>query len=252
MTSAELYAELLVNIQQVTVFATLPSVANGSTNLDLSTDRRILSVLHDGIKATLELPCQVAEIDCPLPITGLKELSFRLPVAGESQARTDPGDREEQFTIWPASELSPETQLACQSCKRIIVKQSVSTWKDLPSEDWAEMMDFWHCHKPDIKGAAEVLSDASVKGYAASNTLEPSPGTAFVDTMHFRLASSDCTGIEVGSRATQLQVEEQTRICVSQGNKKEACLHTLLDQWHIRRYNCPRINPLRASSVEAR
>lgn len=206
MISAKLYAELLLNIQQVTVFASLPSIANGSTKLDLSADRRHLSVLHDGVSATLELPCQVAEIDCSLPTTGLRELSFRLPVAGDIEARTGPGDQDEDVTIWPASVLNPETELACQSCKESIVKHTVSTWRDLPSENWAEMMDFWHCHKPDVNGAVKVTSDASVKGYAACNTLEPRPGAAFVDTMHFRLASSDCTGIEVGLRATQMQV----------------------------------------------
>ncbi len=206
MTSAELYAELLLNIQQVTVFASLPTVANGSTKFDLSADRRYLSVLHDGVSATLELPCPVAGIDCSSPTTGLKELSFRLPVAGDIEARTGPGDQEEEETpIWPASVLSPETELACQSCKKSIVKETVSTWKDLPSENWAEMMDFWHCHKPDVKGAVKVSSDASAKGYAASNTLEPRPGAAFVDTMHFRLASSDCTGTEVGLHVTQIQ-----------------------------------------------
>jgi len=200
MKSTELYAELLLNIRQVTFFATLPSVANGSTKLDLSADRRYLSVLHDGARATLELPCQVAEIDCPLPTAGLKELSFRLPVAGDAHATTGPGDLEEENTIWPASVLSAEIQLACRSCKRIIVKNTVSTWKDLPSENWAEMMDFWHCHKPDVKGAVKVSSDASAKGYAAFNTLEPKSGAAFVDTLHFRLASSDCAGISVGLR----------------------------------------------------
>lgn len=202
MTSAELYAELLLNIQQVTVFASLPTVANGSTKFDLSTDRRYLSVLHDGVRATLELPYQVTETDYSLPTTGLKELSFRLPVAGEIQARTGFNELEEENAIWPASVLSHEAELACQSCKKSIVKDTVSTWKDLPSENWAEMMDFWHCHKPDVKGAVKVSSDNSAKGYAASNIHEPKPGAAFVDILHFRLASSDCTGIEVGLHVT--------------------------------------------------
>lgn len=37
----------------------------------------------------------------------------------------------------------------CSNCKSDLVNlKAISQWKSLPSETWAEMMDFWHCHKP--------------------------------------------------------------------------------------------------------
>lgn len=56
-------------------------------------------------------------------------------------------------TPWPSSYLtsfqSSESQFCCQQCDSAILSCSgISAWKALPSETWAEMMDFWHCHKP--------------------------------------------------------------------------------------------------------
>ena len=244
MASIELYAELLINIRQVTVFATLPSIPNNSTGLELSADRKYLFVLHDGARAALELPCQVADnATLDLPASKLKELSFRLRVAHSLQVEIDGSELQGEDTIWPASILTFRTKVACQACRNIVVKDTVSTWKDLPSENWAEMMDFWHCHKPDVE-AAKVSSSGSTKGYAASNVLTPVPGVALVDTLHLRLANGDCVDIEVSFARSIHQSERHTQSSEPRGNKKEVCLHILSDQWHIRRYNYPRVKPM--------
>lgn len=201
MTRVELYAELLLNIRQVTVFATLLSPSTDSTKSELSADGRHLSILHDGARTTLELPCQVTVVEVLRPTPNHKELSFRLSIADGVRASVSHGESEEQTSVWPASALSAETQVACQSCRNIVAKDKISAWKDLPSENWAEMMDFWHCHKPDITEAANVASEGSAKGYAAFNALEPRPGAALVDTLHIHIATNDCTGIEVGLRS---------------------------------------------------
>lgn len=40
--------------------------------------------------------------------------------------------------------------LQCSECStEIVAPNLIGSWKAMPSETWAEMMDFWHCHKPD-------------------------------------------------------------------------------------------------------
>ena len=198
MASIALYSELLHNIGQVTIFVTLPSVANDSTNLELLSDRGLFSVSHEGRKVTLELPCHVANAGIvKLPAPKLKELSFRLPVAEDVRERVDGESLNEEIALWPASVMTAETEVACRSCRNMVIKDTVFVWKDLPSENWAEMMDFWHCHKPHVEEAIKVSPDGSSKGYSASNAIKPRLGTAFVDTLHLRLTSTNCIGIEV-------------------------------------------------------
>ncbi|KAK9472524.1 HECT-like ubiquitin-conjugating enzyme-binding-domain-containing protein [Dipodascopsis tothii] len=39
--------------------------------------------------------------------------------------------------------------LECAACGHELLAADARRALDLPSENWAEMMDFWHCHKPD-------------------------------------------------------------------------------------------------------
>lgn len=77
----------------------------------------------------------------------------------------------------------------------------VITWRDLPSENWAEMMEFWHCHKPDVpvgeKG--EEGGDNTMKGYGANTRMVAQKGFGKVDLTYFLLDSEDCSGLEVRS-----------------------------------------------------
>lgn len=200
MATIKLYAELLLNIQQVSILATLPAIADESTRISLSADRQHLSLLHERAEARLRLPCPVTRTKNLEVLPNSKELSFRLPVAAGDGVETNGDATYEMDAIWPASSLTSETEVACRTCRNMVAKGKISTWKDLPSESWAEMMDFWHCHKPHVMDAATIAkspSNGSTKGYAASNTITPKPGVAFVDSLHLLLVSSDCTGIEV-------------------------------------------------------
>ena len=203
MTSITVYAELLLNIRQVTVHTALPSPTNHSTTFKLSTDRKSLRVLHNNYEAEFALPCQVAEnVLLTQPPSGLSEVSFRLQIAGERQKVTrDDVPIQGQDVIWPASTMAPRTQIACRSCRNVVVDQTVSAWKSLPSEDWAEMMDFWHCHKPHVDDAVDGHQKGLTKGYTASSRLTAQPGVGLVDTLHFLLAEGDCMGIKVSRLA---------------------------------------------------
>ncbi|KAK8213420.1 hypothetical protein M8818_002719 [Zalaria obscura] len=94
--------------------------------------------------------------------------------------------------------LGAQAELICRSCRSVIVQRgSIIQWKDLPSEGWAEMMDFWHCHKPDDHGQeGHYHASIGTKGYAAAGRLVAKPGVGFVDVLSFLLAETDCTEVK--------------------------------------------------------
>jgi hypothetical protein len=196
MSTISLYAELLKYIGQVTVFVTLPSQQNDFTRLEISSDRRLLSILHDDQSASIQLPCEVARNAVPvLPKIKSSHITLRLLIVTTSVPPSD-----EQATSnpnpWMASSFHPYSLIACKSCKTVVVRNSLSTWKDLPSKHWAEMMDFWHCHKPD-NGSKSFPS--SRNGYSSMEKLRVRPGLGFVDTCDLILSRHDYIGSEVSS-----------------------------------------------------
>ena len=199
MGSISLYAELLLNIRQVTIFVTLPTIINDKTQIELSPNRRSLLVTHNKEQSVLDLPNRIASsADIKVPATQVKELSFRLPMSREDLAAGADGKSRHDMSIWPASALSPTSQFACRTCKNTIVQGGITAWKDLPNENWAEMMDFWHCHKPRVR-EDDPGANVSTKGYAASNGLMSMSGVGLVDELHLRMSSNNCIGIEVSA-----------------------------------------------------
>lgn len=199
MPKIYLYAELLLNIRQITVFAILPSSCNESTQIELDADRKRLRLSHGDEEALIELPCSALDnANLKIPTVSTKELSFRLAISGSANLPGQLKPATDNTIPWPALKLTPETQLACGCCGKRLVTD-VKVWKDLPSGGWADMMDFWHCHKP-TTGNGNDTSAGSNKGYAASKILGPRAGEGLVDISYFLLAESDCTGIVVCER----------------------------------------------------
>ena len=103
------------------------------------------------------------------------------------------------FIPWTATDMSAHTRLRCGKCHNPILNEG-KVWKDLPSGNWAEMMDFWHCHKPDPpeeeKNKGGEDPNAVVKGYGAGNQLVAVEGTVLVDVTSFLVKGMDCLGVE--------------------------------------------------------
>lgn len=113
----------------------------------------------------------------------------------------------------------PGSEVRCRGCRAALVAAgSVREWKDLPAEGWAEMMEFWHCHKPGEEhhhghghgvGQAEgsgVTADREAKadeaslasrGYGAASTISAQKGVGFVDLTTFLFDEGDCVGVTV-------------------------------------------------------
>ncbi|CCE82825.1 Piso0_002575 [Millerozyma farinosa CBS 7064] len=52
----------------------------------------------------------------------------------------------------PKRENKNDFKFCCIKCSSPIIDSSnINMFYDMPSEFWSEMMEFWHCHKPDIR-----------------------------------------------------------------------------------------------------
>lgn len=198
-----IYAELLSNIRQISVIAALESPSVASTKVELSPDGQRFLLHHGGNVNTLNLPgSALTSFQLQHPTLGAKELSWRLPLAGDP-----PASSAESSAPWSAKDLDESTEFRCRDCGEVIVSGGkIAVWKDLPSENWAEMMDFWHCHKPSVHephgsgGSGEHSHDndpAMGRGYGANTKFSAQSKIGFVDLTTILLAEPDCIGIEV-------------------------------------------------------
>ncbi|TVY82006.1 Uncharacterized protein LSUE1_G005525 [Lachnellula suecica] len=210
-----IYAELLSNIRQISVIAALGTSCDAAIKVGLSDDGQKFTLYHGGQRSTLNLPGKVVpNAQLQRPILGSKELSWRLPLAGPP-TRPDAEGTQNNEAPWSSRSLREDSEFLCRGCDAVVIRRgAINTWKDLPSENWAEMMDFWHCHKPDVpehervhthesngtSGHGEDVaghSVANVKGYGANTKFTANSGVAFVDTTTFLVTPSDCSNLEL-------------------------------------------------------
>ncbi|THZ25518.1 hypothetical protein D6C91_02939 [Aureobasidium pullulans] len=185
---ANLYAEYLPNIKTLAVTTVLQTPRDGTTALWLSNDRK---------KVILEHADETHRITLPAKVTGQGTQHLQLPNTGELQcvnriSAAPIFDDGEPPALWSASSLNAGTNLHCERCDALLSSNKISVWKDLPSEAWAEMMDLWHCHKPEEPKHTDDDAPAK-KGYAAGNKLVAQAGVGLVDVMSFLLSDDDCT-----------------------------------------------------------
>ncbi|CAO2656714.1 Nn.00g055170.m01.CDS01 [Neocucurbitaria sp. VM-36] len=211
-TAITLYAELLLHIRTVTLFASLRTNYSHETQAKLSADGSNITVSHEGQSATIRLPINVkGDGDAALSLPSQppsKELTLRLQMEereGSNLLGTmqDEG-RQANIVPWGGGSLSQvqELDITCKGCGAVIVPRGmIRHWRDLPSENWAEMMDFWHCHKPDEHHLHGHTHEEAVhqKGYAAGNRLEALEGVGYVDLTSFLLKRQDCEGAQLTS-----------------------------------------------------
>jgi ubiquitin-protein ligase E3 D len=203
-----IYAELLSNIRQVSVGCSLSSAISPSTEAHVSTDGQQFIVRHAGEECVVQLPGRVeAPPKLPIRNRGSNILSWRLPlVSTERQRMLTPSQLDSHRVPWSASDLPPGGQVKCRNCQAVIISEgTVKVWKDLPSENWAEMMEFWHCHKPDNldqNGSHDHGGDEehlAARGYGANSRIAGQEGVGFVDLSSFLLLEKDCSNITVSS-----------------------------------------------------
>lgn len=208
-SSINIYAELLSNIRQISVAASLGSSSGATTNAQVVKNGTAVQVHHQGQTKSLDLPAQVECVATALPIppTASSRLNWRLPLS-PSVPRPSQFSLETQAIPWESKDLDTGSGVRCRKCDHSIVsRDSISSWRDLPSENWAEMMEFWHCHKPHdeehehhthASNGADTESLAK-RGYGASNVISAKPGIGFVDLVSFMFSELDCSGLLVST-----------------------------------------------------
>lgn len=223
-----IYAELLSNIRQISVLAALETPCDATTKVQLSDDGQSFLLLHRGLSHSLQLPGQSASnFQLQKPAIGSKDFSWRLPwvrnISDEvttitPSTRAHSGIENISDDVpWSANFMRNFSELSCRICyQNVLEKGRIETWKDLPSDDWAEMMDLWHCHRPDNKIEEtcdssnqhhndhnscrdQVTSqlDMTKRAYGAKSQIAAQQGVGFIDITTFLIAKEDCTNIQV-------------------------------------------------------
>lgn len=216
--SLHLHAELLPNIRQLTLYISVPpNTPRSDLQINLSDSRRAVTVTTSSdtnqddpssTSETIKLPARVSESSRRIlqqqpPSTQSEsesEYSFRMQVDdNDTSLHKDESTLNDGFIPWTATDMSAHTRLRCVKCHNPILNEG-KVWKDLPSGNWAEMMDFWHCHKPDPPEEERNKDgedpNAVVKGYGAGNQLVAVEGTVLVDVTSFLVKGVDCLGVE--------------------------------------------------------
>lgn len=201
---ASIYAEFLANIQQVAIYVTLPSLPTWNTVVTLNGDKVTVTTKHYGSNTTALLPAKVqGPSELVLHDDQSLEHSWRLPVIpdGTRPSTAFPLDAVNDAP-WSAFDMTSKASILCLVCLRqkkfqpLVERGKVKVWKDLPSQNWAELMEFWHCHKPSDVSSGKELRTSS-KGYSAESSLLAEQGTGLINTTSFLLAEGDCTGLSV-------------------------------------------------------
>ncbi|KAK7731008.1 hypothetical protein SLS53_008879 [Cytospora paraplurivora] len=206
-----IYAELLPRLGRISVVIHLPTPSTHKTKVLVSNDAARLIVYHDNTTTELRLPAKTrAPIGEHLPgeiKPGLLKMSWRLA--------PDPEDAKSSLAIddavpWSAAQLRPGLLVTCRACGSLVVAgDTLKVFKDLPSENWAEMMELWHCHKPTENHTATKSSNdtgecgdngeekaaetnLASRGYGANSAIMAQKGTGFVDLMTMLFHEYDC------------------------------------------------------------
>lgn len=203
------YAELLSNIRQISVVATLASASDSATKAQVVDGGISIRIHHGGHTQALVLPAPAAAPgSLPIPAHPSAQLSWRIPVSAQVPT-VAAFSLENQALPWNAVDIQTGSAIRCRTCDHAIVKEgAITSWKDLPSENWAEMMEFWHCHKPhdhphagdhDEGDGHDRPDDEHLtkRGYGASSAISAQPDVGFVDITSFMFSESDCNGLSV-------------------------------------------------------
>ncbi|KAI7155072.1 hypothetical protein KC343_g7128 [Hortaea werneckii] len=219
-----LYAEHLQNIRTLSIQASLATFSNTETKATLSADGNQLSLSHEGETATIHLPITIPgghnDATLVIPSAPSKELTFRVSLE-ERPGSNLLGERPaggETIVPWMSSHLSASAEISCANCRSVLIPRgTVTEWKDLPSEGWAEMMDFWHCHKPDVPHDhhhAHGANGSAGRGIGANSRLAVERGVGLVGPLELLFAKEDTRSIKVSS--THLtSSHENTLLCIN-------------------------------------
>lgn len=199
-----IYSELLLNLRQVSVVVSLPSDLDSSTKAEVFENGTRIGIHHGSDSRDLRLPGAVGvsgRLPIARPSNTPKLLSWKFPLSQSHPSHNLLGHDPYPSLPWTSVDLRPGSTILCRHCKATFVSSgTITVWKDLPSENWAEMMEFWHCHKPDPENTeAHDTDHLTNRGYGASASISAQAAIGFVDLASFLVLDSDTTNLKVGN-----------------------------------------------------
>ncbi|CAI4034539.1 hypothetical protein SMKI_10G3320 [Saccharomyces mikatae IFO 1815] len=88
--------------------------------------------------------------------------------------------------------LDSDFSIECLNCKQqIISRYNCQVVNDMPSEFWFELMDYWHCHKPDVKKGKSA-------SYTNFETLKPSRNEILIGSSYFQGTPATLENVIIG------------------------------------------------------
>ena len=208
MVGITIYAESLSYIGQISVVASLNTAVDASTKVEITNEGWVINVYHQNETQDLLLP-SISTVRGPiaLPLDKSSSLAWKLPIDKErtSKSSLSRSSLDAQTVPWSAFHLKSGASFCCRHCSLEFIREGVILhWKDLPSENWAEMMEFWHCHKPYSNDDDQTECDtvhnqdsSAQKGYGASNIVTAKSRIGFVDIASLMFSETDCHGLLV-------------------------------------------------------
>lgn len=160
--------EYLAALNTLSVFIEDEICQERFTRLSLQGDNSLLIKLSSN-QVLVKLPIEITQLSKITRIQqGDKKLTIKISLG--SKTNDSVGAITESFMRfttdtenqkWSCKDLKNKTpeqdgtnifKMSCSKClETIIDSEKTRKFFDLPSEFWSEMMDFWHCHKPNAK-----------------------------------------------------------------------------------------------------
>ena len=155
-------AEYHENLQHILVFLTISGIsANLTVEAEVLARDDVDELPHLVIQCgpntspTLDLPARVVPGKKEIRLVGDNHYEVKLQTSSSPRSRSRPGSPQtapidiDSPAIMDATYFttSHPTSLVCTSCSLPLVQAArVNSYRDLPSEHWAELVDAWMCH----------------------------------------------------------------------------------------------------------
>ncbi|EMG50707.1 hypothetical protein G210_1548 [Candida maltosa Xu316] len=152
------FTEYLPRLNSISVIIDVPGnfVLTDILKLGLVSPQTVnIQIKNEDSPISISLPIPISKLD----IVGIKvannTLAFSIKLM-DIKHETIPFTNQ-SIDQWSCKDLDRTPQInhrhefkfVCQNCSSLLIDSLNYNFKDSPSELWYEMMDFWHCHKPE-------------------------------------------------------------------------------------------------------
>ncbi|KAK9368411.1 ubiquitin-conjugating enzyme E2-binding protein [Lipomyces kononenkoae] len=156
------YAELLPRIAQISLtISPLEAIPIHFTRI--SSSKIYIKTTSDSVATIITLPGSTTKY-VPISLQQLCQHNGDTKT-GSVGLKAERDEREAHIVPLSAGQLTDCKAVQCRKCGADLLKDDIK-FLDLPSENWYELLDYWHCHKPDHDhghGAQNSLSKSALK-----------------------------------------------------------------------------------------